>query len=411
MDAQRFDRLTQHLAGNGSRRRFAACLAVVVAGLGSALPPAATAKKKKKKKKCKDGAVKCGKTCVSTQTDALNCGGCGQACGANRGCVNGQCQSGDPGAPGGGQGGGCPANQILCGALCVDPRDNEQHCGACQNRCAGDLTCINGTCACAEGTACGNACIDTQTDDAHCGACNTPCASGQRCVAGSCAATPCADGERDCGGGLCIPDTADGCCVRLDCGPSRSGNDIECNEETHRCECRLPWGICSRHSDEGGTCGPCCPGGNQTCAGEAVCLTPTITGCGCPQSAPVSCGNGRCSRDPSTDSLRCGSNCVDCTQGGAAQACCVNGQCVGLAGCGPNVGSSLCMNSHCGTCGNVCGGDTPLCCNDGQPGATGHCIASTHGGICPPPETLARMIDGGRERDVPRRKRGRRRKH
>lgn len=384
MDAQRFDAFTRGMAGPGWTRRGLTRLAAGAAVaflLGGAVPETAAKKRKPrpKPKKCKNGSVKCGKTCVNTQTNALHCGRCGRRCGSNIPCVNGECQ-----------GGGCPGDQILCGQLCVDPNTDEEHCGECNTRCQGDLTCIGGDCGCAEGTRCGNQCVDTQTDAEHCGDCNQDCDNNETCVGGQCNPSGCGSGERVCGGGLCIPERDDACCVPSDCGSSRFGNDISCNLNTHRCQCRQAgWGICApRASDGGAQCAPCCSGGNGVCGGERVCLSQLPSGCGCPPARPDACSGffteGLCSLDFDTDSQRCGPNCVDCTQNGTAFACCVDGQCVGLAGCGPNTSSPSCVRSHCGTCGAICGDEAPVCCNDG-PGTTGQCKAPLSGGFCPPP--------------------------
>jgi hypothetical protein len=379
MDAQRFDRLTRRFSMLLSRRRLGGLMAFATLSTGVTISQVIETSAKKKKgnknkhrKKCKNGTVKCGKTCVNTRNNALHCGQCGQRCGENRACVDGECQT------------GCPGDQILCHQLCVDPNDNEEHCGGCNSPCNGELTCISGECGCAEGTRCGNQCVDTETDDEHCGSCDNPCGSGERCVGGDCVPALCGPDEIDCGGGNCIPDHEHACCGQADCGgPGQSSIGIHCNTSNQRCECNTAgWGICQRFANKAGTCAPCCPGGNEECFGEAICLTPTATGCGCPPPTEQ-CESGACALRQS-DSRHCGLNCVDCTQGGAAQACCVNGQCVGLAGCGPGFSSSVCFNSHCGSCDTICGGDAPMCCNQG-PGTTGQCVAPIHGGFCPPP--------------------------
>lgn len=84
MDGQQFDRLTLHLGQALSRRRFGALLAALGLGAGFGADTQAKPKKKKKKKpkKCKNGAVKCGKACIDTTSNAAHCGGCGQGCGA-----------------------------------------------------------------------------------------------------------------------------------------------------------------------------------------------------------------------------------------------------------------------------------------------------------------------------------------
>jgi hypothetical protein len=81
----------------------------------------------------------CGGSCVDTQTDPRNCGGCGKTCSA---------------------GGACQA-------------------GSCRTRC------VAGATACSMGVA--DACVVLGgSDPLHCGACGTACGAGQTCVAGTC---------------------------------------------------------------------------------------------------------------------------------------------------------------------------------------------------------------------------------
>ena len=93
----------------------------------------------------------CGGSCVDTQTDPLNCGGCGIACDGGKFCNTGACSA-------------------TCGAL----------------------------------TTCGASCVDTQTDPGNCGGCGNACPSGQVCGLG---------GPDVCGSlsGACINDTTTTC--------------------------------------------------------------------------------------------------------------------------------------------------------------------------------------------------------
>ena len=396
MDERRFDQFTLRFARGISRRGASRLLAGLAITASLSTAPESLGKRKRKKK-CKKGTQKCGKVCVNLATNALHCGACGNNC-AGRACQNGVCQTTPV---------GCPAGQVRCGGLCVDLRDNEQHCGSCGNACAGELTCLNSTCGCATGAICGAVCADTQADDDHCGDCNQRCGAGTHCVAGACQAGGCGAGQKKCGD-ICIPDTPDACCEALDCGPSRGGNDIQCNFATHRCECKITrFGICSRQTDGGGTCGPCCGTGDHDCGDSD--LTCVNGACGCPPESPVTCGNGLCSMNTQSDPKRCGSNCEDCTRGGTAIAGCCNGRCVGLAGCAPGTSSNECFNNHCGACGNICGGEAPMCCNNGGPAPLGMCKAQGPGGFCPPAGAL-RQVQHNAGHTRGRRARGRQRR-
>jgi len=147
---------------------------------------------------CATGRSECGGVCVDTDTDPLNCGGCGITCDGP--CVAGSCPGGVDAAPV--DGGGvvdagvdldagprpCDVGELRCGGVCVDPDTSHDHCGMCDNPCGAQI-CAGGTCqdAClAPLQQCGPVCVDTQTDPHHCGTCPNQCASGI-CEAGMCA--------------------------------------------------------------------------------------------------------------------------------------------------------------------------------------------------------------------------------
>ncbi len=85
---------------------------------------------------------------------------------------------------------GCPAIQIECGGLCVDPVNNNQHCGRCDNACDTGQICGDGTCAVAcpeDKQECDGICFDLESTDQHCGDCRTRCdPTDQQCRAGRC---------------------------------------------------------------------------------------------------------------------------------------------------------------------------------------------------------------------------------
>ncbi|KAK4788665.1 hypothetical protein SAY86_019984 [Trapa natans] len=63
----------------------------------------------------------CGKSCVDTKTDQLNCGKCGQR---------------------------CKYSEICCKGKCVNPMSDKKHCGGCNNPCTTQKKgkCVYGMC-------------------------------------------------------------------------------------------------------------------------------------------------------------------------------------------------------------------------------------------------------------------------
>ncbi|MEC7521159.1 MAG: hypothetical protein VYE22_14880 [Myxococcota bacterium] len=90
---------------------------------------------------CGGGTTQCGASCVDTDNDPANCGGCGAACmGANATdvCVGGACRYlCDPGY------GDCDAAVDGCE---TDLSSDAANCGACGNACSGGATCSGGAC-------------------------------------------------------------------------------------------------------------------------------------------------------------------------------------------------------------------------------------------------------------------------
>jgi hypothetical protein len=120
-----------------------------------------------------------GDLCVDLQSDAENCGECGNACPAGVACVAGECS--------------CDAGTEQCGDMCVNTGSDPDNCGGCDQPCDPSEVCNAGTCVagCDMGLEqCGGACVDTMTNAEHCGMCDNPCNEGQTCIDGACA---CAD--------------------------------------------------------------------------------------------------------------------------------------------------------------------------------------------------------------------------
>ena len=81
---------------------------------------------------CVSGTVKCGDTCVATQTDNQNCGSCGSACSGGNVCVAGACV--------------CPVGQGVCNGICTTVATDPNNCGACGVRCGQGFACNQGVC-------------------------------------------------------------------------------------------------------------------------------------------------------------------------------------------------------------------------------------------------------------------------
>ncbi|MFN8593711.1 MAG: hypothetical protein U0031_19795 [Thermomicrobiales bacterium] len=270
-------------------------------------------------KSCEQGQTFCNLEegyCADLQTDALNCGACGQVCPTDTPmCIAGQCVAFQDDA--------CSGSQILCNDVCVDPLTDADNCGACGNVCQSFpeiYNCENGVCvepSCAPLTKCTFLCVDLPTDPLNCGACGVVCEEGTTCQNGVCSAM---------GGGGCVTGL------------------VMCN------------GACVDQSADAANCGGCgnvCPEGTSCSVGACVssggggCVT-GLTGCG-----------GICV-DTSSDPANCGACGVACGEGmtctGGACTPSGGGGCLeGLTDCGGGVCVDLLSDPfNCGGCGVVC---------------------------------------------------------
>ena len=90
----------------------------------------------------------------------------------------------------------CP---FSCGGQCTDPQSDEANCGACDNACPADQSCVAGACrlSCDGGlTDCvvggTQSCVDTDADESNCGTCGVKCRVGRPCQGGHCIVPDCA---------------------------------------------------------------------------------------------------------------------------------------------------------------------------------------------------------------------------
>lgn len=157
---------------------------------------------------CAAGRTCCNGTCAALDTDATNCGKCGNDCTA-QGTSQEACTGGSCGCGVGGE--RCGMDQLCCGTQCVDPITDRNHCGSCDTVCAGLATCENGACRNPQGNCGGrncNAnemCVNNVCVPKGGPVCNPPCAPGEGCVSFQ-------------GMNLCLPG---GCQVDADCPPGQ----------------------------------------------------------------------------------------------------------------------------------------------------------------------------------------------
>jgi hypothetical protein len=131
---------------------------------------------------CDPGMTFCGTKCVDTKSDNANCGGCEQPCAADRVCNDGTCST------------TCAEGFTKCpDGACYDLTKTATHCGSCTNSCGTDQDCHESSCVprcvAPTDTQCAGTCVDVKTDSDHCGACGAACETGATCVAGACATT------------------------------------------------------------------------------------------------------------------------------------------------------------------------------------------------------------------------------
>src|SRR5262249_5593010 len=135
---------------------------------------------------CTNGAdTCCNHGCIDTQTDRLNCGGCGLACEQAKVCIAGRCQ--------------CPPTAPdYCSGYCTSNARDPYNCGNCNHRCqapanafvgctAGQCTiqCYGGYLDC-DGLYDDGCEIVPWSDPANCGACGNRCPMNQNCIQGKC---------------------------------------------------------------------------------------------------------------------------------------------------------------------------------------------------------------------------------
>ena len=100
--------------------------------------------------------------CTNSQTDPLNCGGCGIGC--------------------------TPGIEACCGGACTNIQNNGANCGACGRSCGYMQDCCGGECYYVDGCniCCGTQVVNSCVDSSNCGTCGNACGADQICCDGVC---------------------------------------------------------------------------------------------------------------------------------------------------------------------------------------------------------------------------------
>jgi hypothetical protein len=324
---------------------------------------------------CTAPTTSCGSTCADLKTDDKNCGSCGTVCDGGTACANGACfvQS-------------CLNIQCPPSTVCAN--------GTCQDKaCVGVLcpegqTCSQGSCLCGgDSRTCGTTCINLKNDNNNCGACNNVCPMGSSCAGGACLLTSCGGTTCDalsvCYQGACV----DRSCVNVPCAAGLVCSAGQCGCPTNQIACNGQCVSLDTDSMNCGHCGSACPMGSRCAGGQCfndTCGTQTcdpLSVCqmgNCVPSACVgivcsggkSCAGGACTCP--MGQVDCGGTCVTLNSstgncGACGRTCttaqsCVNGDCV-TNSCtgGQKLCSGMCTDTttdpnNCGDCGAACGG-------------------------------------------------------
>ncbi|MDF2694634.1 MAG: Tryptophan synthase alpha chain [Labilithrix sp.] len=303
--------------------------------------------------------------CTTNVSDDLqNCGGCGLDCptpnpyfNLSTACVDGACKY------------ECIPGAFDCNGLADDgcevrPTTDPLNCGACGNKCADGVRCINGICGCPLGfTDCDGNCVDLSSDDDSCGKCGFSCKEQP--------IPPLPDG------GVVPPHMYFGCmqgkCQDLRCFQDSSSKWEDCNDSKFPdgCEVNL-LEINTEH------CGKC----ENKCAPDKKCFSTPETGMACQcQDGKTYCGTPwgwpppTCV-DTESDPQNCGSCGYRCQAPSGTTPTCTHGRCgftcpEGRADCNNNAldGCEVDLKAdprHCGGCETSCDVGKGQPCVDGK---------------------------------------------
>ena len=129
--------------------------------------------------------------CVNLSTDKNNCGEVGNVCPGEEICSGGECVCGSTGAA-------CGEGTTCCCGSCISTDEDPSNCGGCGVVCAdeGGDSCVAGECKCGDGPACtapsgtslGELCCSggcVTQDASNCGECGSACDGDSDCVYGT----------------------------------------------------------------------------------------------------------------------------------------------------------------------------------------------------------------------------------
>ncbi len=250
--------------------------------------------------------------CETPPSSNDHCGVCGNKCAADKPCINRGLAD---------WGCGCRAGDLLCPHPllpdffpCVDPENDDAHCGACNNACprkgdgsetpppnmyfgcadsrCGTLKC-NGLFGDCDGVR-DNGCEQPLVDDDNCGTCGNKCPDGQRCNLHPLGFPYCGcpEGQTFCGacsGGVCRGLCADLIHDDNSCGSCGARCPLGSACVYGKCEstCRNGWADCNGNRDDG-------------CETHVAADPKNCGGCGitCDGIAGQACVNGHCMVEP-----------------------------------------------------------------------------------------------------------------
>src|SRR5579884_3138994 len=281
---------------------------------------------------CGDGVVCCSGACVSLASPS-NCGYCWHTCPAGEQCAGGTggacycTQIGNSYVP-------CQPGDTCCNGTCSNLQTDAQNCGTCGNACGTDETCSGGQCVvkqnqangatctangqCQSGYCAQGYCCDSACDADQCHACNV---AGQE---GTCVSVC---GPYACGGTTCLASCSSDsqCAAGYYCGGGQCGTQKPLGGSC------LANDVCQSGYCVGGhCCESACTDQCYNCNAQGACV-PYPYYCAVPGGTIGSglCCNGACT-DLSTDDNNCGACGHACGAGevcnsGACQAGCIIG--------------------------------------------------------------------------------------